>query len=179
MQYWSDLYKELAKKITDNLPEIRWYDLWHEQVNYLSTELPFPTPSVFISFKTLSIEDKGILAQTCDTQIDFYLFYETFADSYEGSYNQESALSFLDQLTELHKLFHGTSGANYSQMRRVDLDRVESGEAGNLYRISFHAVVDDTSAVKDYDVKAVSDISVERINEALKLAQDSIFDVEL
>ena len=54
MQYWTDLYLELANKIKDNLQQIEWIDLWHEQVGYLTEELPFPTPAVFISFNLLN-----------------------------------------------------------------------------------------------------------------------------
>lgn len=33
MENWQDLYKELAEKITDKMPEISWVDLWHNQVS--------------------------------------------------------------------------------------------------------------------------------------------------
>ena len=75
MQYWTDLYLELANKIKDNLQQIEWVDLWHEQVNYLTEELPFPTPAVFISFILLNADDKGMKGQLCNTQIDFYWNY--------------------------------------------------------------------------------------------------------
>lgn len=151
MQYWTELYKEIAEKITEKLPEIKWVDLWHDQVSFLISELPFDTPAVFIGFATLSTEDRGILVQDCDTQIDMYLFFETFSDTYWGSYNQERALDFLQSLTRLHALFHGKSGENYSGMRRVDMRREESGGAGNLYRISFQCVITDYSAQALYD----------------------------
>lgn len=76
MEYWTDLYKEIAARITDNLPEIAWVDLWHEQVNYLTEELPFPVPAVFLAFDTIQTDDRGKLIQDCNTQIDMYLFYE-------------------------------------------------------------------------------------------------------
>jgi len=146
MIYWSEIYRELAEKITANIEEIRWVDLWHEQVNYLTEELPFPTPAVFVAFNTRGTEDKGTLVQDCHTQIDFFLFYETFSDSYDGSQNQDGALNFLNKLTELYALFHGKPGENYSEMRRIDMSREESGGAGNLYRISFECLVTDYAA---------------------------------
>lgn len=164
MQYWTDLYLELANKIKDNLQQIVWVDLWHEQINYLTEELPFPTPAVFISFKLLNADDKGMNGQLCNTQIDFYLFYETFSDTYLGSVNQDSASEFLKQLTELHKLFHATSGTNYSEMRRVGMDREDSGGAGNLYKISFQCLVDDMSAMPDITEQEVNDIDISREN---------------
>ena len=162
MEYWSDLYLELAEKISEKRPNIQWVDLWHEQVNYLSTEHPFPTPAVFIAFNMLSAENQSLLAQNCDTQIDFYLYYETFDDTYSGSYNQESALDFLRELTEIHKLFHGTTGTHYNEMQRTTITSIESGDAGNLYRISFACNVYDDSAVKQYIDKEVNDIDIIR-----------------
>lgn len=146
MQYWTQLYQEIADRIAGNLDEIKWCDLWHEQVSYLTSELPFDTPAVFIAFSTIAIDDRGLLAQDCNTQIDMYVFYETFSDTYFGSSNQDRALDYLNTLTRLHALFHGKPGENYSSMRRVDMRREESGGSGNLYRISFQCSVTDYSA---------------------------------
>lgn len=162
MEYWTDLYLELANNINDNLPQIEWVDLWHEQVSYLTDELPFPSPAVFISFHLLNADDKGMKGQLCNTQIDFYLFYETFSDTYSGSVNKTSAIDFLKQLTEIHKLFHATSGTNYFEMRRVGMNREESGGAGNLYKISFQCIVDDMSATHDYNEETVDEINIVR-----------------
>jgi hypothetical protein len=146
MIYWSEIYKEIAEKIKENMPIVRWIDLWHEQVSYLSEELPFPTPAVFIDFNTQKADDTGMLVQELLVQIDLWLFYETFSDSYDGSYNQAGALDFLERLTELYALFHGKPGNNYSEMRRIDMQREDSGSAGNLYRISFECIVVDYAA---------------------------------
>lgn len=164
MEFWNDLYKELAEKITSDLEQIRWVDLWHEQVSYLTTELPFPTPSVFLAFNSVDVEDMGLLSQQINTQVDCYLFFETFSDTYTGAYNQGSALEFLEQLTELHKLLHGTDGENYTEMRRMDLKREDSGNTGNLYRISFQCMVYDNSANKQYEDKEIKDIDIQKGN---------------
>lgn len=164
MEAWTDLYNELAERINNNIKEIAWIDLWHEQVSYLTEELPFPTPAVFIAFNTNQCEDLSLLIQNCDTQIDFYLFFETFSDTYMDSYNQTSAIDFLRLLTELNKLFHGTSGSNYQTMRKVDMRREESGGSGNLYRISFNCNVEDASAQKEYEEKQVNEITITREN---------------
>ena len=179
MEYWSDLYLELSQQITENIPSIEWCDLWHEQVSYLTSELPFPTPAVFIAFNMLSTEDKGLKGQLCNTQIDFYLFYETFSDTYFGSINQDSALNFLKQITEIHKLFHGTSGTNYSEMRRVDMKREDSGDAGNLYRISFQCTVDDMSAMAQYNDTDVNEIAITRDGKTVEPIDSSMFIVEM
>jgi hypothetical protein len=160
MVYWSELYKEIAETITANITDIKWVDLWHEQVSYLTDDTPFPTPAVFIAFNTLNTEDIGDLVQICNVQIDLYLFYETFSDTYEGSSNQSSALKFLDRLTELYATFHGKSGAHYSEMRRTDTSRQESGNAGNLYRISFECLITDYGAKQLFNQVELPDRSI-------------------
>lgn len=179
MQYWTDLYTEIAEKVKDKLPEIEWVDLWHDQISYLTEELPFSTPALFIGFSTIAIDDRGLLAQECDVQIDFYLFYETFSDTYHGSYNKERALDYLNTLTRLHALFHGRSGTNYSEMRRVDMRREESGDAGNLYRISFQCKVVDYSAQVLYDEMQDPnrDLQIEKGSTPNKENEPPLYDV--
>ncbi len=173
MTYWSEIYKEIAGKITATLPGIRWVDLWHEQVSYLTEELPFPTPAVFIAFGTRGTEDNSKWVQNCNVQMDLYLFYETFSDSYLGSSNQDSALDFLDRLTELHALFHGKHGEHYSEMRRVDMNREESGGAGNLYRISFECLVTDYAAQELFNEVEMPEREIETTNETPPVAPPS------
>lgn len=162
MEAWTDLYTEVAQRINEKMPEIQWVDLWHEQVSYLTEELPFPTPAVFVAFNTNSCEDLGELIQECDTQIDLYLFFESFGDTYSGSYNQGSANEYLRLLTKLHTCFHGISGVNFQTMRRVDMRREESGGAGNLYRISFNCNVEDASSQKEFEQNTVNEIAISK-----------------
>ena len=72
MENWQNLYIELSEKLSADLDDnelefynklntiaehdgkspIRWLDLWHNQVNFLEEELEFPTPAVFLSFRS-------------------------------------------------------------------------------------------------------------------------------
>lgn len=163
-----------------SIPEIKWVDLWHEQVNYLTEELPFPTPAVFISFGIKDTEDMGNKVQNCDAQIDFYVFYETFSDTSMGSYNQDKALEFLNILTKIHALFHAGSGSNYSNMRRIDMNREDTGGSGNLYRISFECLTTDYSASVLFNEEIVPERSLEVTNEnEVDTPSSSVFEYDI
>src|SRR5690606_2012527 len=95
MQNWEDLYLEHAQMITEKIPEVRWVDLWHNQVNFLTEEHPFPTPATFLSYRILKTKDVGNKVQEVTLQVDAYFYYEIFADTYVGGINQESALDFV------------------------------------------------------------------------------------
>lgn len=164
MENWPDLYVEISEKLTSNISEILWVDLWHNQVNFLTSEHSFRTPAVFLRFRTLGTEDLGDKQQKVNLQIDFYLYYETFLDTFQGAYNQSGALEFLKTMEKIHGVFHGTAGDNYSAMRRVGYNDEETGGSGNLYKITFTCLSIDTSAAKYYEESDPVDFSLSKTN---------------
>lgn len=158
-----DEYAELHERL-EAVPELEHIDLWHDQVNYLSEEHPFPTPAAFIEFNTLQVDDAGELMQTTTLQVDIHIFYETFCDSYEGAVMQGEALTYMDLLLLIGLMFHGRSGTHFHQMRRTGTMREESGGAGNLYRISFETNISEFSGLNLFSTKEMGDreISIEK-----------------
>ena len=136
------LYERMAA-----LPAIEHVDLWHDQVDYLSEEHPFATPAVFFGFTTLNVNDNGELMQTTDLQVDIYVFWETFADTYNDAVMKEEALMYLDLLLMVGLMFHGRSGEHFHQMRRSGTYRQESGGSGNLYRLQFQTNITEFSGL--------------------------------
>lgn len=169
---WSNIYKELSVRIMgmrqmidrleelspelaeelSSVPDVRYIDLWHEQTGQLDEELPFPTPAVFIGFNTLESADIGTLTQDIHLQVDLYVFWETFADTYDGAIMQAEALDYLNLMTVLNVLLHGYTGEYFSTMRKTGFQRMDSGGAGNLYRASFECMVRDYSALELMEV---------------------------
>lgn len=160
MQNFKDLYIELAEKI-DNIQEVEWIDLWHNQISFLETEHPFPTPAVFLGFRANQIDDVGNKVQKVQLQVDVYLFYESFLDTYKDAWNQDDALGFLDTLDQINQTLHASQGENYSSMRRVGLDPIDTGGSGNLYRLAYTCELMDYSAIKEYGLGGFKDVEVQ------------------
>jgi len=159
MQNFKNLYKELADKLSA-IEAVKWVDIWNSQVNNLEDEHPFPTPAVFLAFRSNVMDDLGDKVQKVDMQVDVFLFYETFLDTYNGAYNQDEALSFLDTIDEINKLLHGSGGNEYSSMRRASFSPIDSGGAGNLYSITYTCHLMDYSASSDYSEGSFADVTV-------------------
>ncbi|TLP81371.1 hypothetical protein [Maribacter sp. ACAM166] len=162
---WDGLYLELADLLTTEITEIQWLDLWHNQVGFLDEEHPFSTPALFLGFRVLSTEDHGRLAQRLTVQLDVYYFYETFSDTFNGSFNQEDALGYLKTLSNIHKTLHGLSGTCFSEAKRTGFGPVDTGSAGNLYRQTFTMLVEDATAMPEESVAIPGDLAV---NEGVK-----------
>ena len=169
---------ELYERI-EALPEIKHVDLWHDQVDYLSEEHPFPTPAVFFGFTTLNVSDNGELIQTTDLQVDIYVFYETFADTYSGAAMQNEAIEFLDLLLMVGLMFHGRSGEHFHQMRRSGTYRQESGGSGNLYRLQFQTNVCEFSALNLHNHVTVENRDMEIARNLVEKTEEGkrMFDI--
>lgn len=161
MQNWKTLYGELSEFITTNISMVKWLDLWHNQINFLDTEHPFPTPAVFLGFRSNAMQDLGTKVQKVTLQVDVYIYYETFADTYTGAFNQDAALAFLELFDSINQLLHGSSGTNYSSMRRTAFNPVDTGNAGNLYLVNYICELVDYSAQKVYEEGSFSELNIQ------------------
>ena len=168
------LYERMAA-----LPDIQHVDLWHDQVDYLSEEHPFATPAVFFGFTTLNVADNGELMQTTDLQVDIYVYWETFSDTYKGAKMQEEALQYLDLLLMVGLMFHGRSGEHFHQMRRSGTYRQESGGSGNLYRLQFQTNVSEFSGLNLHNFVAMEERDLEVVNKDVNKSDNGtkMFDI--
>ncbi|WP_312395682.1 hypothetical protein [Chryseobacterium sp.] len=187
MESWSNLYLEMAGILSADLTDdefeiygnlntiigsekktpLHWIDLWYNQVNFLSEELNFPAPAVFLSFRTKNITDLSEKVQQIILQIDCFFFYETLANSFAGSYNQEDAIKFLKVMDFINGRFHGTSGNNYNNMRKVGFNPEDIGGSGNLYKIVFECIIRDESAAGIQEEGTFSGMEIETSYQTL------------
>ena len=163
MQNWKELYKELADKLSV-IDTVRWIDLWNSQVYNLENEHPFPAPAIFLAFRGTGADDMGLKVQKVNLQVDVFIFWETFLDTFKGAYNQTEALEYLDTIDQVNKLFHGSSGTNYSGMRRVSFSPVDTMGAGNLFNVTYSCTLIDYSAAAEIQEGSFGDLTVEKCN---------------
>lgn len=164
MGNYTNIYKELANKISA-IEGISWVDLWNSQVYNLEDEHPFPAPAVFLAFRSNATTDVGVKVQEVIMQVDVFLFYETFLDTFKGAYNQDGALDFLNHIDAINTLLHGSYGNFYKSMRRIAFSPVDTGGAGNLYSITYECMMTDFTAQKVWGEGSFADLQIDPTNE--------------
>lgn len=164
MSTLKNIYQELATKL-NTIAAVKWIDLWNSQVYNLEGEHPFPAPAVFLAFRTNNTEDVGVKVQKVLAQVDVFLFYETFLDTFKGAYNEDEALSFLETIDGINKLLHGSSGTYYKSMRRIAFSPVDTGGAGNLYSVTYECLIVDHTAQVVYGEGNFADLEIEPARE--------------
>lgn len=164
MSTFKNIYIELAEKL-NSIPAVKWIDLWNSQVYNLEGEHPFPAPAIFLAFRSNQMEDAGVKVQKVIAQVDVFLFYETFLDTFNGAYNQDKALAYLDNIDAINTLLHGSSGTYYKSMRRIAFSPVDTGGSGNLYSITYECLITDLSAKQQWGEGNFADLEIEPANE--------------
>lgn len=167
MQHWKDAYLELCTMLKDAASEIKWIDLWHDQITYLEEEYAFRFPAVFIGFRFPTISDFKDGIQDLNGYIEFTVAYHTLADTYDGSENQESALKFADLLTKLHKNLQAKAGTNFSALKRREILPLETGSNLIVYRLTYATIIRDYSPLEEEEAgKIQKKVTLDKIEDA-------------
>ena len=182
MKVFTEVYKEVSTLLVNNITDLAWADLWHNQINFLEDEYAFPFPCVFLDFRSLNIEDRAKGDQLVHFEMTIRLAYETLADTYEGSFNQASALAYADLMEQIHLQLHTKSGTSFHDLRRSAFYSIETGSNVLLYAIAFEGYTVDCSireAAEANEVE-VTDPELELVEGQRPATpeEEKLFDVE-
>jgi hypothetical protein len=164
-QDWLGAYLELAELIKTKIPEIQHVDLWYNQLSYETEEYLYPEKSLFIDFRANSIDTIGNNVQEMNFTIGFIFAFDTLSDSFDDSPNQAVALEFGATLRKIHTLLQARSGANFSSLNRIGMDKENAPAACIAYRQTYSAIIMDygaTPVVEEVDLSTLN-IAVEVI----------------
>lgn len=162
-QDWTEAYKEICTFLKNEVTEVKHYDLWYEQTNYLEEEYPFPEQCIFLDFDMPDTDTVGVNVQACNTIITVYHVFKTLSDSYDQSTNQSTALSFMPVQQKIHKCLQSRSGVNFSPLDRKSNKRIPHPEGYLMIRaMEYHCILMDYSAMKDWVDETITTVTVNR-----------------
>lgn len=127
------------------LPSLKWVDRDTGQLQYLDQDI-VPTPAILIKFGRVDYKTTGNNTQQGLGTIRFTLIVENYADSFEGSVNQNKAIEYWELLEAMHKALQGTSGTAFTPLDRVA--EPEEEVMGNLIvcYAEYATIITDNSA---------------------------------
>ncbi|MBL7902936.1 MAG: hypothetical protein JNK73_13145 [Bacteroidia bacterium] len=147
-QDWIEAYKEIGK-LMEAIPEVKHVDLWHEQIDFLPEEYPWPPGSVFIEVNVSDTSSTGLKVQDLNAEVTVFFVLDTLADTYMKSATQDIAFEFGQVLKKIHKALHGNSGKNFSAMNRRGIFRQPAPQYLMAYKQVFNCIIRDMSAMDE------------------------------
>lgn len=121
--------KEIGSFLKQEVQNLEFVDKYRGQLDSPGI-FTFPRPAVFISFGRFEWESQVNGSQLGSGLIKIRIVVENYADSYEGSINQDLALDFFDFNEKVHEALQGLSGTYFSSLNRITDEDDE--DHGNL-----------------------------------------------
>lgn len=170
-----NILKAIAGRLSRQVPEVKFIDLWNDQLSVLPTGASWPLPAVFVEFEQIDWHQMANHARTADIGVQLHVV--TRIVKYNGVFDRravktirpdstriDAALDHLDLLDRINAAMQSLSGENFASfMHTSSMPGVAHGElAENVER--FVTRVCDMTAVRTASVaRGLSMLTTEEI----------------
>lgn len=143
------IYLAVIERLKEKIPEIKYFDLWNQNVEFIEEESVWDRPAVFIEFLPIDWKAFGGGIQQADIVFNLHVVTDYNAPSHDGSEYQAESLYAYDLLDRIHLSLHRMRGEHYNSCRRLrsTTNHNHSEILENIEQYSIH--VDDYSGVSE------------------------------
>ena len=131
-----------------NIPKLAWVDKNRGQIKYLSKELGIPFPAVLISFPEVDYEMLGAGVRKGACVVRITSLFENFADSFVGSFDQETALKYFEFNDLVFEALEEFSGACFTKLIRIKETEDEDHDFLIITHTDYATELTELAAVK-------------------------------
>lgn len=133
-------------------PEVKHFDLWNEQVEFIEQEEPFGIPAVFVEFRPVRWATLGGMVQQADVDIRLHIVTRWKGSAKDGSLFLTDALERFDLLDRIDRclfnLQEAEGGTSFCMFRRT----------GSSTNHDHDELVED---IADYTCKATEQLTMD------------------
>lgn len=109
------LFYAIAQRIKEQVPGIKFIDLWNEHLAEITTTTAWPVPSVFIEFEQYDV--RQCANHVCMADVPVRLHIITRTKNYTAGIDDkriEEALDYFDLIDQVHAAMVTLAGDNFS-----------------------------------------------------------------
>lgn len=109
------IFLAIANRIKEQVPEIKFIDLWNEHLAEITSSTAWPTPSLFIEFEQYDVRQAANHCAMADIPVRLHVVTRTKA--YSAGVNDkrlEAALDYFALLDKVHAAMATLAGENFS-----------------------------------------------------------------
>ena len=133
-------------------PEVKHFDLWNEQVEFIEQEEPFGIPAVFVEFRPVRWATLGGMVQQADVDIRLHIVTRWKGSAKDGSLFLTDALERFDLLDRIDRCL-------------FNLQEAEGGTSFCMFRRTGSSTTHDhddlVADIADYSCKATEQLTMD------------------
>jgi hypothetical protein len=156
-----------------NLPGLKHFDKQMGQFNNPEMFNAIPLPCILMEYQAFDWKTIGKNQQKGNGIIRFYIYYENYADSFNGSVNESIALNFFLFTEEVHKSLNGLSLPNMAALERIGDNEDSAQDMIVTSTVDYATVINDSSS--DFSRKFVLTdpaVKVEKVHQTSRPANE-------
>lgn len=108
------IFTAIAQRLADRIPEIRFIDLWNNNITTLNGGATWPLPAVFVEFETIEWRQQNNAARRGDVAVRLHIITRAIATHGHNDTKQSEALAFLDLIDSINAAMQGLRGENFA-----------------------------------------------------------------
>lgn len=111
------LFYAIAQRIKEQVPGIKFIDLWNEHIAEITATTAWPVPSVLIEFEQYDV--RQLANHVCMADVPVRLHIITRTKAYSAGINDkriEAALDYFDLIDQIHAAMATLAGENFSTL---------------------------------------------------------------
>ncbi|EWC93236.1 hypothetical protein [Porphyromonas catoniae] len=132
------LYERICAQLKKELPDIKYFDLWNENMENLEQGIIFDTPAVFLEFDPISFSSVSRGVPRYPVVITLHIITRYAPKRPNRSGYAPEALQHLDLLERIERALIGLSGEGFSalQLTSAELDHNHAGLQNHIERFT-------------------------------------------
>lgn len=163
MSIRKDIINAVFDCLANNVTDIKFIDLWNEQIAEITDGSVWSYPAVFIEFEEIIWQQNGLNIRTADIGIRLHIITQQVATS-SGHIddNLQASLEYFDLIDRITSVLQGLSGDNFSPlMLSQSITNHNHAELiESIERFVFRAR--DTSAASSVSPTPVSNLNISK-----------------
>ena len=109
------LFYAIAQRIKEQVPAIKFIDLWNEHLAEITNTTAWPVPSVFVEFEQYDV--RQLANHVCMADVPVRLHIITRTKNYTAGFDDKriaAALDYFDLIDQVHAAMVTLAGDNFS-----------------------------------------------------------------
>ena len=108
------IFQAICARLDERVPEIKFMDLWNNNVQTLNGGATWPLPAVFVEFEAIEWRQQNNGARRGDVAVRLHLVTRTVSTHGTTDPKMSDALLFFDLIDQMNAAMQGLRGDNFS-----------------------------------------------------------------
>lgn len=108
------IFQAIGRRIAERVPDVKFIDLWNNNVAALAGGAVWPTPALFVEFEEIEWRQQGNAARMGEVAVRLHIITRAISTNGHTDQRQAQALAYLDLLDRVNAAMQGLRGEHFA-----------------------------------------------------------------